>query len=179
MLSKRSLVFLLLSVILFASLIVWTVKKKQMGNINVLEEKIENNSSCLDQLTSINSTEEFYGDIATVNFMSNEQARVFKTAIEKSVAKGSNFAGHYNITTWGCGTDCFGYAVVDVQNGEIIEYAPVHENYKYRPSERMTNLFIIDPVNAGDERSFYSIVDGEFKQVCSEISDQDLYQLPN
>lgn len=131
--------------------------------------------TCLEKFENSEEFEQFDSSPAEVDFTTNEAAATFRTAIIKSVAKGPNFAGYYNITTWGCGTDCFGYAVVDVRNGEIIEYSPVHENYKHRPSEGLTNLFIIDPVNAGDERSFYSIVDGEFTKVCSEISDKDLY----
>lgn len=135
----------------------------------------ENVPTCLEKLENFEEFEQFDSSSAEVDFTTNEKAATFRTVITNSVAKGPNFAGHYNITTWGCGTDCFGYAVVDVRNGEIIDYSPVHENYKHRPSEGMTNLFIIDPVNAGDERSFYSIVDGKFTKVCSEISDRDLY----
>ena len=36
--------------------------------------------------------------------------RLFRTRIRKGAAKGPNFAGHYTIADWGCGTRCVSIA---------------------------------------------------------------------
>src|SRR6476620_2304120 len=38
--------------------------------------------------------------------------RVFRTAIREAAAKGPNFAGHYTIAEWGCGSGCMSSVVV-------------------------------------------------------------------
>lgn len=66
------------------------------------------------------------GEPAVVDFDTYPEANLFQTTISSQVAEGANFAGHYAVATWGCGTECQGYAIVDVLNGKIIEYVPHH-----------------------------------------------------
>lgn len=68
--------------------------------------------------------EPYTGEIASVDFESNPEAKIFHTAISEQVAGGANFAGHYTVATWGCGTECQGYAIVDLITGNIIKYEP-------------------------------------------------------
>ena len=34
--------------------------------------------------------------------------------------EGPNYAGHYRVVVWGCGTSCAMFAVVDLRNGKVI-----------------------------------------------------------
>lgn len=45
--------------------------------------------------------------------------RLFRTKIREGAAKGANFAGHYAIAEWGCGSSCVSIAVVDVKTGDV------------------------------------------------------------
>jgi hypothetical protein len=45
--------------------------------------------------------------------------RRFRTVIRRSVGKGPNFAGHYTIAEWGCGTGCVQFVVVDNESGAV------------------------------------------------------------
>jgi hypothetical protein len=45
--------------------------------------------------------------------------RQFRTVIRNGARKGANFAGHYAIVEWGCGTACVQMAVVDVRSGNV------------------------------------------------------------
>ena len=45
--------------------------------------------------------------------------RKFRTVIREGAAKGPNFAGHYTIVEWGCGTACVQIAVVDNKTGAV------------------------------------------------------------
>ena len=47
--------------------------------------------------------------------------RLFRTVIREGAAKGPNFAGHYTIVEWGCGSACVSIAVVDAKTGQIRE----------------------------------------------------------
>lgn len=68
----------------------------------------------------------FEGEPEPVNFSTYPEAELYKSTIEEQVAEGANFAGHYSVAAWGCGTECQGFAIIDVINGEIIEYQPQH-----------------------------------------------------
>jgi len=53
--------------------------------------------------------------------LSTPGQRMFRTMIRQGAAKGANFAGHYAIAEWGCGTACVQIAVVDIQSGAVYE----------------------------------------------------------
>jgi hypothetical protein len=65
--------------------------------------------------------------------------RQFKTVLRKGEAKGPNFAGHYSVVEWGCGSNCVSFAVVDVLNGNVYDtdLPPVNDEY---PCGLFTNL---------------------------------------
>jgi hypothetical protein len=54
-------------------------------------------------------------------------ARMFRTRLRAAVAEaarhGPNFAGHYALATWGCGTGCLNWGVVDLRTGKA-SFAP-------------------------------------------------------
>lgn len=71
----------------------------------------------------------YSGPIAPIDYENTRltQAKEFKTAINEAVAKGPNFAGKYAVAQWGCGTQCQGHAVVNVESGKIIAFGPQTE----------------------------------------------------
>jgi hypothetical protein len=48
-------------------------------------------------------------------------AREHVTIIRAAVRRGPNFAGHYTVAVWGCGTACGVYVIVDDHTGEVYE----------------------------------------------------------
>jgi hypothetical protein len=48
-------------------------------------------------------------------------AKEHSTLIRKAVLGGANFAGHYTVLEWGCGTSCGVYVIVDERTGKIFE----------------------------------------------------------
>jgi hypothetical protein len=56
---------------------------------------------------------------APLDLASDPIARQFRTAIRNALRNGANFAGHYAIATWGCGTACQDWAIVDVKTGRV------------------------------------------------------------
>jgi len=51
--------------------------------------------------------------------ISSASARRYRTVIEQESRKGPNFAGHYRVAVRGCGTDCRGFAIVDLLTGSV------------------------------------------------------------
>ena len=44
---------------------------------------------------------------------------MFQTRLTEAAGQPPNFAGHYRITYWGCGSVCGAGAVVDLQSGHV------------------------------------------------------------
>jgi hypothetical protein len=61
----------------------------------------------------------FNGKVAEVDLSSDPMARRFRTMLRWQTAKGANFAGHYRVATWGCGTECMQFAFVDCKTGRV------------------------------------------------------------
>ena len=78
----------------------------------------------------------------------------FRTRLIEGAKKGPNFAGHYTVVTWGCGTNCAVVAIVDAKTG-IVHFAPFILNVggKFKID---SNLFIVNPPRA---------IDGEFPEM--------------
>ncbi len=45
--------------------------------------------------------------------------RLFRSRILEGAAAGPNFAGHFSIAEWGCGTACVSIAIVDAETGRV------------------------------------------------------------
>jgi hypothetical protein len=54
-----------------------------------------------------------------VNLKSHKNANTYRTNLRNAAKQGVNFAGHYILTTWGCGTNCSVSAIIDARNGEV------------------------------------------------------------
>ncbi len=47
------------------------------------------------------------------------KARQFKTVLGEAAAQGPNFNGRFRTVSWGCGSNCMDWAVIDLANGEV------------------------------------------------------------
>ena len=151
-------------------------------NRNNGRTKSKTDVACLEQIETQSKNESvriFEGTPETVDFTTMPEAQTFYTNITKAVASGSNFAGHFTLVHWGCGTDCFGYAVVNTETGEVVAYSMANENYHLREYGLDEKVFVMEPVYANEERKFYKIIEEENRSslelVCTEISTQDMY----
>jgi hypothetical protein len=54
-----------------------------------------------------------------VNLKSHKNANTYRTNLRNAAKEGVNFAGHYILTTWGCGTNCSQSAIIDARNGKV------------------------------------------------------------
>ena len=59
------------------------------------------------------------GRPAAVDIRSDRKARTYRTMLRDGAKAGPNFAGHYTIVSWGCGSSCVQWAVVDGRSGKV------------------------------------------------------------
>ncbi len=71
-------------------------------------------------------SEIYEGEIVDPDFETDEKAYTFRGAIKKGIKTSPNFAGHYTVILWGCGTDCQSGVVVNAKTGAIY-WLPVSE----------------------------------------------------
>lgn len=128
----------------------------------------------------------FRAQPARPDVRSPRRSRLFRTMIRAGVAgQGVNFAGHYSIVSWGCGTGCRGLAVVDVATGKVhhpanllsidndnVDYedflnaAGAWELLAFRPDSRL--LVVIGGINEDPARrgiSYFVWQDGRMKRI--------------
>ncbi len=79
----------------------------------------------------------------------SKDTRTFKTRLREALKENPNFAGHYIVTTWGCGTGCQVGAIIDARTGKVhwLPFA-IGQNYEvdedFRPVEfRLDSKLII------------------------------------
>lgn len=55
-----------------------------------------------------------------LDLKSGPTARMYRTVLRQEIAQGPNFAGHYRVAVWGCGSSCAMFAVVNLNSGRVI-----------------------------------------------------------
>lgn len=56
---------------------------------------------------------------------------MMRTMIRRGADSDVEFAGHYTVPRWGCGTDCNGFVIVDSVSGKIYDGFGVEELLKW------------------------------------------------
>ena len=52
--------------------------------------------------------------------LSTPAARLFRTRLLQASREKPNFASHYRVAIWGCGSNCISGAIVDLASGEVL-----------------------------------------------------------
>ena len=104
----------------------------------------------------------------------DKYTRTFKTRLREALKGKPNFAGHYIVTGWGCGTGCQLGAIIDARSGHVHWFPfPIEQDYEvdadFRPIEfRLNSKLIIFSGFRGDREEeagarFYRFENGRFK----------------
>ncbi len=125
-----------------------------------------------------------------LDLTSNPIAKRYRTVLRREVGKGSNYAGHYRIAFWGCGTSCAMFAVVNLKTGRVItphgfttvsgvhlaadEFLPNTESdgWAFRYKSDSTLLVVVGALDENESRqgAFYFVLKGEtLRQVHSTV----------
>lgn len=85
----------------------------------------------------------FTGNHSPIDFNSHPQANTFRDNLNYGIQYGPNFAQHYTIVTWGCGTLCEVFAIVDAYTGAV--YFPGFSSSVGLDFRLNSNLLIVNP----------------------------------
>jgi hypothetical protein len=55
-----------------------------------------------------------------LDLSSSPVARAYRTVLRRAISEGPDFAGHYKVAGWGCGTACGVFVVVNLATGRVI-----------------------------------------------------------
>jgi hypothetical protein len=81
---------------------------------------------------------------------STRLGRRFRTVIRREARNGPNFAGHFTLVRWGCGSACIMYAVIDAATGRVFEQ-PI-QTMVGATFSRESALIIADPPDSARAR---------------------------
>lgn len=90
----------------------------------------------------------YQGKLADPDFSTDPEAKMFKTRIKTGCEKGVNFAGHYTLVTWGCGSPCQSGVVIDRKTGKIFSGYGTAFGSSFRKDSKMIimNFYAIDTI---------------------------------
>jgi hypothetical protein len=92
----------------------------------------------------------YKGAPATVD-MGSPLAREYRTRLQAGARKGPNFAGHYTIVQWGCGSNCDSITVVDAVSGQVYHGAGNDRGAIFQLDSK---LLILDPKMGPDQNAY-------------------------
>lgn len=95
---------------------------------------------------------------------------MFRTRLRDAARQKPNFAAHYVLTTWGCGTSCLFVVIVDVRSGKI-NWSPgticcwhddneAFEPVRFRLDSRLLILSGLRHEKEGDDGDHYYKIEG-------------------
>lgn len=81
------------------------------------------------------------GQAVTPDVHSNPEARRYRTSVRETVAEGPNFADHFALVWWGCGSPCVRFLIVDLSTGRTYSNG---EQLVTRPMFRRDSRLIVE-----------------------------------
>jgi len=103
----------------------------------------------------------YKGRVARVR-LDSPRARMFRTRLREGSRSGPNFAGHYAVVIWGCGTGCAQMGVVDSKTGRVyfppVEWMDIPDMEDEQSRSKFfrldSKLLVITKSNYDMERSY-------------------------
>jgi len=127
----------------------------------------------------------FAGPNAAPDVGSDTRSKRYRTQLTSWAREKANFAGHYILSTWGCGTGCTEIAIIDAMTGKVFHPPEARANHiegvdpdvlvdiregerredfgalRYRPDSRLLVLFGKPNGRAENEGISYFVWDHE------------------
>lgn len=107
--------------------------------------------------------------VRRIDFASHPRAREFRTQLKKAVGKPPNFASHYVLVTWGCGSPCHEIALVDARDGRVF-FAPFfgRTTETFQADSRL--LILNEPSTPLFDTEYYEWTGQDFRELsCAEV----------
>ena len=95
--------------------------------------------------------EVFKGPPVAVDLRSNPDAPSYRTRLREGAAKGPNFAGHFTVIAWGCGSNCESTMIVDALTGRVFGGFGDERGAEFKLN---SSLVIADPANPSGSNAY-------------------------
>jgi hypothetical protein len=113
--------------------------------------------------------EVFQGKLALIDPRSHPWATKFRTVLTLGARLGPNFAGHYTLIDWGCGTSCRAFAIVDAKSGQVFAVSeatggvpPASVGFKFQVDSELLIVNPIEVLEAEHPESILRLDDSRF-----------------
>ena len=73
----------------------------------------------LPQFQDSHVTRTFASPPSPLDLKSDRLARLYRTRLRNAAQTGPNFADHYTLASWGCGSSCQVWAIIDAKTGRV------------------------------------------------------------
>lgn len=113
----------------------------------------------------------YTGKLAEPDFKSNPDAEIFISRITEGCKEGVNFAGHYTLIYWGCGTSCQYGVIVDRKTGKIYDGYQTSLGSSFKANSKL----ILKNSGLQDEGSDYFLINHNFASLGVEIWDRNKF----
>ncbi len=142
--------------------------------------------------------EKWDGTAAPAKFQTRSD-REFRTQFINASKEPPNFAGHYRVATWGCGTDCLEGGIVDLATGQLLSL-PHSKNWpgkwglcgfvtggefdqavQTRPASRLLILNCSDAYGRGPQggtylrTSYFVLENGNFRKIAEHVGRERVF----
>lgn len=145
-------IIIILVILIGGGFLVWQYWWLPKEEAKTPEEKpptlIEYSKERLPRFEDFPVSEKFEDQPALANFSTNQDMLRFVTRITEGAQKGPNFAGHYTVISWGCGTECQSGVIVDAKTGAIYSSFVTELGSEFRID---SNLFIVNSLKTIEE----------------------------
>ncbi|HEY4370534.1 MAG TPA: hypothetical protein VGN52_01225 [Burkholderiales bacterium] len=110
----------------------------------------------------------YKGRVAAPDVKTERRSRLYRTVIRLGVKDGVNFAGHYVMVDWGCGTGCSSHAIVDARTGRVFHPAELrYDDHSFVDAD----LFEGDTLY-GEDSPFAYRADSRLLVIVSGVGDK-------
>lgn len=109
--------------------------------------------------------EVYDGANAAPDLKSHPRSRLFRTRLAEAAKQPVNFAGHFVIAGWGCGTSCSGLAIIDVRTGKVfhpkgfttVDATNIHDELQPLTYRKDSTLLVLigSPEERTEDRGIY------------------------
>ncbi|MFY0629181.1 MAG: hypothetical protein JXR05_02300 [Flavobacteriaceae bacterium] len=115
----------------------------------------------------------YIGELADPDFTSNSDAKTFVTRITDGCKEGVNFAGHYTLIYWGCGSSCQYGVIVDRKTGKIYDGYQTSLGSSFKADSKL----ILKNSGLMDDNSNYFLINHSYAKLGLEVWEKNKFTL--
>lgn len=113
----------------------------------------------------------YTGKLADPDFTSNPDAKMFVTRITEGCKEGVNFAGHYTLIYWGCGSSCQYGVIVDRKTGKIYDGYQTSLGSSFKVDSKL----ILKNSGLMDDDSNYFLINHSYAKLGVEVWEENKF----